>query len=314
LNEKRVWSSRLVVLFGGVSARVLNKSASVLSVHSYDLNMPSDESDLWKRIVETPVVEKEMIEKGFFLSSESFRRITSSFGAHMRLRAPEYLSKDFWSRQPPSLVERGYYVLRVGMGKFALLDERVFPRPYLSLETSSASDLNPKVPRSFKQLRKAFGENAQENASLEQMRFLGIFDQMITDLFGTNEYFVGPRGNRSSSFDIFVEKKNNEKTRLCTYQGQEELDYSLWTEDEVLLFEAKQTQRSASFLDIGWHKLVYSASRFRDYEILLLPTYFLRRRNEIFMFVFAHVQFYESGIVINDSRAMKPKKIYRVRL
>jgi len=204
--------------------------------------MPSDEYHLWKQILETPSVEKGLLEHGFFLSSESFRGITSSFGAHMKLRAPEYLSKDFWSRQPRFLVERGYYVLRTGVGKFALLNERVFPKPYLSLQTTDTSDLTPRTPQAFKQLKRAFDENIQENAALEQMRFLGIFEQIIVDLFGTDEYFVGPRGNRSSSFDIFLEKNSHDRIRLCTYQGQEELDYSLWTEDKVLLLEAKQTK------------------------------------------------------------------------
>jgi hypothetical protein len=133
-------------------------------------------------------------------------------------------------------------------------------------------------------------------------------------LFNKNEYVVGPRGNKSSSFDIFVERNNHEKMKLCTYQGQEELDYSLWTEENVLLFEAKQTRRSNGFLDLGWHKLVYPANRFRDYDMSLYPTYFLRRPTEIFIFVFPSVQFYESGIIINDPDAMKPMRIYRVRV
>lgn len=276
--------------------------------------MPSDESELWKKILETPSVKKSILEHGFFLSSESFRGITSSFGTQMRLRAPEYLSKDFWSRQSPFLVEKGYYVIRTGVGKFALLDERVFPKPYLSLLATGAKDLTSRVPQSFNQLKRAFDENAQENAALEQVRFLGIFEQMIFDLFGEDEYVVGPRGNRSSSFDIFVETKEHEKLRLCSYQGQEELDYSIWTEDKVLLIEAKQTQRSDGFLDPGWHKLIYPANRFRDYKVSLFPTYFLRRPKEVVMFVFPSVKFYETGVIINDKLAMKPERIYRVRL
>ena len=276
--------------------------------------MPSDESDLWKRILETPSVKKSMLEHGFFLSSTSFREITSSFDAHMRFRAPEYLSKDFWSRQSPFLVEQGYYVIRTGVGKFALLDERVFPKPYLSLLPTGAKDLTPRTPQSFSQLKRAFDENAQENAALEQMRFLGIFEQMMVDMFGEDKYLVGPRGNRGSSFDIFVETKGHDKLRLCSYQGQEELDYSVWTEDKVLLIEAKQTHGSTGFLDPGWHKLVYPASRFRDYKVSLFPTYFLRRPKEILMFVFPSVKFYETGIIINDELAMKPERIYRVRL
>jgi len=276
--------------------------------------MPSDEFELWKRILKIPSIEEQMQKKGFALSSESFRKITSSFGAQMKLRAPEYLSKDFWSRQPAFLVERGLYVLRTGVGRFALVNEKVFPKPYLSLQPISPIELNARIPQSFKPLKRAFDENAQENAALEQMRFLGIFEQLIVDLFGTREYIVGPRGNRGSSFDVFLEKNNHEKVKLFTYKGQEELDYSLRTEENALLFEAKQTNQLKGFLDPEWHKLTYSANRFRDYNVSLFPVYFLRRQNEILVFVFPKIQFYQSGIIINDSQAMTPKRIYRAKV
>lgn len=276
--------------------------------------MPSDESVLWERILKIPSVGKEMLEHGFFLSNESFRSIASSFGLQMKLQAPQYLSKDFWSRQPRFLIEQGYYVLRTGIGKFALLDENIFPRPYLTIQTQHSKDLTPEIPNSYKHLITAFKENAQENAALEQMRFFKVFEKMMVDLFGTDENVVGPRGSKRSSFDIFIEKNNHEKKKLCTYRGQEELDYSLWTEENALLFEAKQTNRSDGFLDLGWHKLVYPANRFRQYETSLYPAYFLRRPTETFIFVFPRVQFYESGIIINDANAMKPKETYRVRI
>ena len=276
--------------------------------------MPSDESDLWKQILKIPLVKEKILEQGYYSCTRSFREMTSTFGAQMKLRAPEYLSKDFWSRQPTFLVERGYYVLRTGIGKFALLNEKVFPRPYLSLQTTFAKELKLNIPQRYDQIKRAFEESAQENAALEQMRFLGIFEQLITDLFGTREYLVGPRGNRSSSFEIFIQNKNHEKIKLCTYRGQEELDYSLWTEDSVLLFEAKQTNKSTGFLDLGWHKLVYPANRFRNYKASLYPTYFLRRKNVVHIFVFPRIQFYRSGITLNDAQAMTPQKIYRIHI
>jgi hypothetical protein len=41
------------------------------------------------------------------------------------------------------------------------------------------------------------------------------------------------------------------------YSGQEDLDYTIWTEDSVLVFEAKQFISSSGGLDIGWHKLAF---------------------------------------------------------
>lgn len=276
--------------------------------------MPSDESDLWRQILEISSIEAKIHKQGFYLSSEPFRKITSSFGAKMKMRAPEYLSKDFWSQQPTFLVERELYVLRTGSGKFALVDEKVFPKPYLSLQTISAKRLYPNIPQSFEKVKRAFDESPQENTALEKMGFLGIFDQITADLFGTPRYVVGPRGGRRSSFDVFIENKNHEKVKLCAFKGQEELDYSLWTEDSVLLFEAKQTNQSTGFLDLGWHKLVYPANRFRDYKNSLFPTYFLRRQNQFLIFVFPKIQFCESGIVVNDTQAMTPNKVYRIEL
>ena len=276
--------------------------------------MPSDESGLWRRILELPSVKEKIHEQGFFLSSDSFRQITSSIGKQMRMQAPGYLSKDFWSGQPPILTRQGCYVLRTGIGRFAILDEKVFPRPYLSLQTSSAIELKPEIPSSFKLVKKAFDENAQENAALEQMRFLGIFERIITNLFGTSEYIVGPRSSRSSTFDVYIEKNDGQRLKLCTYKGQEELDYSLWTESNALLFEAKQTNQLTGFLDLGWHKLVYPANRFRGYDNSLFPVYFLRRQNKVQIFVFPKIQFYESGIVLNEKPAMTPEKTYEIRL
>lgn len=39
------------------------------------------------------------------------------------------------------------------------------------------------------------------------------------------------------------------------YNGQEDLDYTIWTEDSVLVFEAVIS--SSGGLDIGWHKLAF---------------------------------------------------------
>jgi len=276
--------------------------------------MPSGESELWKQILEIPLVKEKMREQGYYTSTKSFRQMTSAFGAQMKLRAPKYLSIDFWSGQPTFLVKRRYYVLRTGKGKFALLDEKVFPRPYLSLQMTLAKELKPNISQRYDQVKRAFEESIQEDAVLERMHFLEIFEQIIADLFGTREYFVGPRGSRSSKFEIFLQNRNHENTKLCTYNGQEELDYSLWTEESVLLVEAKQTDKSTGLLDLGWHKLVYPANRFRNYKVSLYPTYFLRRKNEVHIFVFPRIKFYRSGILLNDAQAMEPKKIYRIRI
>lgn len=274
--------------------------------------MPSDESTLWERILEVPLVNEKMTGQGYFVSTRPFREMLSVLGVQMKLGTPRYLSKDFWSRQPTFLVEQGYYVLRTGRGKFALLDERVFPKPYVSLQTAVAKELKHDIPHGYEELRRAFGQSAQESATLEQMRFFGVFEKIVADLFGAREYIIGPRGSRSSSFDVFIQDMSLHKIKLYTYEGLEELDYSIWTRDSALLLEAKQTDRSTGFLDVGWHKLVYPASRYKGGKTALYPAYFLRRKDDVHIFVFPKVQFYKSGIVLNDPTSMVPQEIYRI--
>lgn len=95
------------------------------------------------------------------------------------------------------------------------------------------------------------------------------------------EYYVGIRGNTTRIFDIFFRKANSQELqKIKTYRGQAELDYTIWTQNSVFLFEAKQVRQGSIeyYLDIGWHKFVYAGVRFLNYQTL---TYILYNPNSI---------------------------------
>lgn|GEM_PF-479149 len=291
------------------SSRTLFRVVNILK------HLVSDTDKLWETVLGISEVSENISQNGFFISNRSFRRITGELGLRMKMRAPEYLSKDFWATQSKFLRDKQLYVIRTGRGRFALVNSKIFPRPYLQLSTSNYTELECSAPSRFRCLKEAFDEHSQENACIEQLGFLGIFEQIISELFSTSKYCIGPRGNRGSKFDVYLENIKQEKTRLFSYSGQEELDYTLWVGDNILLFEAKQTNSPSGYLDLGWHKLAFPANRFRAYpQLNIFPAYLVRRLKEVFIFVFPKFLFHETGIILNDSRLMMPRKTYRIDL
>jgi hypothetical protein len=92
--------------------------------------------------------------------------------------------------------------------------------------------------------------------------------------------------------------------KIRTYTGQAELDYTLWTSDWVFLFEAKKagTEGVKRYLDIGWHKFAYAATRFLNYAGLkIYPVYFLRNPKQVFLFVFPQFNFHDNGVILNNA-------------
>ena len=97
------------------------------------------------------------------------------------------------------------------------------------------------------------------------------------------------------------------------YNGHEDLDYTIWTEDSVLVFEAKQFISASGGLDIGWHKLAFPCYRFYDYKGLnIIPIYYLRQQHSIYLFVFPRMEFYNGGILVNDITKYTPTKVLRI--
>lgn len=256
--------------------------------------------------------------RGYYLSPEykSFRQYTEKeWNVVSTTNTANFLSKDFWDQQSKVLTNRHQYLIRTGEGSFAIFDETRFPRPYLELNTDNLIELQPKEPVEYENLKTAFKENVLENAALEQLRFNGIYDKLIREITGSEQkYHVGPRGNTTRTFDVYFQTKDLQIQKIFTYKGQAELDYTIWTQNVVLLFEAKKMDTKNN-LHIGWHKFAFPAIRFLNYKNLdIHPIYFLRRTDRVILFIFPKFRGYAGGIILNDKRQMVPEKAFFIRI
>ncbi len=225
---------------------------------------------------------------------------------------PSYISIDFLSSQPKTLRDKGFQILRTGDGGFVVLDGTKFKNCYLNLDVSNTIKLETRNDEEFLPLLQAF-QTSQEDAVLEQFNILGVYDDLVSNLFGNARWHVGPRGGRRSKFNVYG-MTNDKTVLLYGFDGMEELDYTIWTKNHILLFEAKSLPENKG-LDIGWHKISYTASRFRSFEQhAIIPVYLLRWPKTAFLFVFPAFAFYQDGIVINNPDAQTPEKVFRVDL
>ena len=217
------------------------------------------------------------------------------------------------------LRNRGFYLIRTEKGSFAIFDEKRFARPYLNLDIgNSIKKLVADEPQGYDHLKSAFKENVLENTGLEQLRFNGIYDKIIESVTGKKQdFYVGVRGNTTGTFDVYLKSCEGELVKIKTYVGQAELDYTLWTTDSVFLFEAKKAggEGIKRYLDVGWHKFAYAATRFINYaELKIYPVYFLRNPAQVILFVFPQFKFHEKGVILNDSAQMTPVHVFAVNL
>lgn len=205
------------------------------------------------------------------------------------------------------------------MGSFAIFDERKYSRPYLQLDIGNdVTELTADEPAGFDDLKLAFTQNVLENTGLEQLRFNGTFSKMIEILTGRKrEFYTGVRGNTNVRFDIYLMRNDSNIDRIKSYVGQAELDYTLWTDDSVFLFEAKKYAGGAikSYLDIGWHKFAFAAIRFKNFlNLKIYPVYFLRGPKQVHLYAFPKFSFYGEGLILNDSKQMIPTSKFVVNL
>ena len=279
----------------------------------------SEWEDLLQKTINTAEFLSEINAKGFWKCDDSVIKYAKKNGVKLDSNAPNYVSLDFWSKQSEILKDNDYYILRSGGGTFVILDKKQFPNAYLDLSISDYTEMetkeDPEFPELYKAFRKESGDKSkQENSALEHPRALGCYDLLIKELFGNVRWYVGPRGGKTSKFKVYGKKSNGETTFLFDYSGQEELDYTIWTKDSILLFEAK-VMMDGEGLDIGWHKMAYPASRFSKIDnYTTKPIYFLKCKNIIHLFVFPKFPFYNDGIIINDKKNQIPEKIFRIGL
>ena len=272
--------------------------------------------ETWNGLLEELVDESEfkasIEEKGFYKSAVSLKIFVKKYNFLSSQNTATYLSLDFWSQQSSVLRKKGLYLLRTGSGTFGIFDEKQFPKPYVELNTENSTDLELEKDDSFRELMHAF-DTRQENAGLEHLNACGVYDSLIRKLYGNEKWKLGPRGNKRSEFKVFGKTRQNEIIPLYDFNGQEELDYGIWTKDHILLIEAKSLETNFG-LDVGWHKIAYPASRFRKFtNHVIIPIYLLKWGNVTHLFVFPTFSFHsDNGIIINDEERMRPEKIFRV--
>lgn len=200
------------------------------------------------------------------------------------------LSIDFFSGQAKELVAQNMFLLRTGRGKFVVINREFFDSSYLDLAQNNYEKIVFEVPKNYEHLIEAYNDRLNENASLELMHFLGVFKDVIYRVSGESSYFIGPRGNRTSKFAVYLfNRKENENFKIYTYNGQEELDYSIFTKSAIFVFESKNLRTGG--LDVGWHKLAYPLTRFRRFSVPRFPCYFLKQGKVVWMFVFQNTNF-----------------------
>ncbi len=275
----------------------------------------------WEEILSKLITSNFFLESisknGFYLSPEynSFIEYAKNeWNISTDGKPTQFLSIDFWKKQSPILIKKGYFLIRTGEGSFAILQENKFPRSYLELKLDDVQTIKSEVPTGYENLKKAFSENILENSALEEIRFNKTLEKIILDVTGENEFFIGPRGNTTRAFDIYFKKNDGSIVKIKQFIGQAELDYTVWTKKSVLLFEAKKSDKDTP-LDIGWHKFAFSAARFLDYKDLqIFPIYFIRLKDSLLFFVFPKFNFHNNGIILNEKNQMIPKKIFKILL
>ena len=270
---------------------------------------------IWSSLLNEPEFIEEMSLFGYS-KERSFSEYKSKHNLILSGSTPDYLSIDFYSKQSKELRDRNYFVIRTGKGNFIIFDENRFGKPYLNLNLSKAEELDYEIPKNFKHLDNAFKENPIENASIENLWFLGIFKQIIDKISSEKEYYIGPRGTKSSIFEVYFKNRiTKEIIKTFTYEGLEDLDYSIFTENCIYFFEGKSISKLRSGLDIGWHKVIFPASRFKKYsQKRLIPAYFLKIGTIVYFFIFPDFRFYNEGIILNDENQFTPKHVFKIDL
>jgi len=280
--------------------------------------------DILQKIINSEDFKLKIKNDGYYKSPKDYRTFREYaqkvWTTVSTTNTATFLSIDFWHNQPTILTSNGFYIIRTGEGSFVIFDKNIFPSPYLKFEIKDVIEIDTTEPSGYDNLKHAFKENILENSALEQLRFNDGYKKIIANVLGKEkEYYIGIRGNTTRKFNVyFYRKDTNERILIYEYRGQADVDYSLWTDDSVFLFEAKKMEimhNIENSIDIGWHKLAYASARFMTYKNLnIYPVYFLRTIDKVLLFIFPKFSFYKDGIILNDPDHMIPQKIFSINI
>jgi len=199
-----------------------------------------------------------------------------------------------------------------------------FPSPYLSLKVKNTQNLKLASRTTFNHFRKSFRKidytlKSAENTLLELARYHDVYSSLVNTFETSPKYQIGSRGGITQQFDVYMKHKNGHLKKL-RYNGQVELDYTIWTEKRVFVIEAKSLKKQG--FDIGWHKLSFPSQRFTEQAkndgLKVNPVYFLRTEDNgeqiILLYIFNELKFHNDGIILNEPEHWKPKKILSINL
>jgi len=274
--------------------------------------------NIWENLFNEEKFQEEMKVNGYskerkfidYLNKYNIISTKNRPGAY----TAQNLSIDFYSKQSKYLTEKEYYIIRTGKGKFIIFDKKRFNKPYLDLNTEKFEEIQIELPTEANFILKIYKENFVENAALEILHYVGGYKYILSKESKCENYYIGPRGNTVSKFDVYMfDKKLNENKYIFQYDGQEDLDYTLVTNEEIFIIEGKSLINGG--LDLGYHKIIFPASRFKEISNKkIVPCYYLKHKEEILFYVFPEVKFFENGIILNDENNLKPLKLYKINL
>jgi hypothetical protein len=284
--------------------------------------------DILEKLIKQSEFTAQMNKRGYYLSPKGISftdYCIKNWNVTSTRNTAAFLSINFWREQSRVLREDQKYLVRTGEGTFVIFNEIEFPRPYLRLDeqklVQDATRLKGEVPPGYENLRYLFESTHTEDATIEYLRFAGIYDKVIESITGKSHSYVGGiRGGTTVEFDLYLRKKNGLVVKVDRYVGQTELDSSIWTagddssDNSIFLFEAKKGPPGQG-LDVGWHKFAYPAAKLMKYgeNMRIYPVYLLKRPSYILLVVFSQMMFYlKTGIILNDPEQMKPIRAFLI--
>ena len=144
-----------------------------------------------ERLLKHPDFVFQINQRGYYLSPKgiSFRDYCiKNWGITSTRNTAAFLSINFWHEQSKVLRDDQKYLVRTGEGTFAIFNELDFPRSYLALGEqeliSKATRLTGETPSRYMALKEVFESTPSEDATIEYLRFAGIYDKVIESVTG----------------------------------------------------------------------------------------------------------------------------------
>ena len=263
--------------------------------------------EFWKYFVDK--YKNEIIEKGI-TEPLSFRDEFKIFSPDINPPRPElHINLDFKTKQNKYLKEKGYFVIRVGDGKFCLIDEKKYDDCYLDLPTDNLEKLIAKPINSNPFLENLFlSKNTNEKTIIPIMKHYDILSKIIKKLGLGPNYYDGPLVRNKLKFSAYLNNKNSTQYEEIDINSQVESDYTIYCDKKLILIELKTGSNLESMTKLGWHKLIYPSMHFyeshKERQVLdIIPMYVFQNINQnvndLYIYAFEKFAFHSNGIELN---------------